>query len=244
MSQPRLTASLAAAIAACLAGPVTGCAVDTDVAHASELHPRCSNPSAIIFRYTDGNPYFTADVQVDGKPVDGPAQISWTLLDGVEGKLHASLSLDAEPNLGPGTLRIPMAGMGTYTVEVQDAAADGCEPFRKSLTFLPDEPADKLPVLRLVGCAAGNIINGSSNPDTLNGGADNDTLFGNEGGDVLDGNGCDDVLNGGKGNDDLFGGDGDDFLDGDSDTIFGGDCCVGGPGIDQFVNCEQIGAPC
>jgi hypothetical protein len=238
-------ASLATAIAACLAGSVIGCAGDTDIADASELHQRCSNPGAIIFRYTDGNPYVTADVQVDGKPVDATAEISWTLLDGTVGRRQASLAMAAGPEVGPGTLMIPLAGKGTYTVDVQDVV-DGCEPFRKSLVFLEsiEAPEARRSDSFTAGCSAGQFINGSSNGDVLNGGPDNDTLNGNEGGDELHGNDCDDVLNGGKGNDKLFGGDGDDVLDGGSDTIFGGDCCVGGPGTDQFLNCEQIGPPC
>jgi hypothetical protein len=250
MSQPRLIASRAAAIAACLVGPLTGCALDSEIAGVSDLHGSCSlNPKAIIFGYTDGNSYFSAEVQaeprVDGKPVNTAAEISWTLLDGSEGNLHTSLSVNAGPNLAPATLMIPMAGMGTYTVEVQEVADGGCEPLRKSLTFRPDvddRPANL--ILPSEGCTAGVVINGSNNADTLNGGSGNDTLFGNDGGDTLNGNNCDDVLNGGRGNDNLFGGDGDDFLDGGSDTIFGGDCCVGGPGTDQFLNCEQIGPPC
>jgi hypothetical protein len=238
-------------MAALFAGSVIGCAGDTDTEVLDEQQERCSpDTSAITFAYTEGNSYFTAEVQgeprVDGKPAGAAAEISWTLLDGVEGKLRASLSMGAEPNLGLATLVIPMVGMGTYTVEVQEGAAGGCGSFSKSLTFLPsvDEPAAKLLAPSPESCAAGVVAPGGGGSDIIHGGAGNDTLSGGAGNDNLFGHGCDDVLRGEGGNDNLFGGEGDDRLNGGSDTIFGGDCCVGGPGNDQFLDCEQIGGPC
>lgn len=244
MSRTPSIASLATTIVACLAGPMTGCAGEIEITDSHELVQRCASPGAIVFRYTDGNQYITADVQADGKPIAAAAEVSWTLLDGARGNLRASLAIDPATKTGAARVTIPLVGKGTYTVEVPDVV-DGCEPARKSLTFLEDIEQPAAGAIALSdGCSTGLFLNGGDSSDSLNGGANNDTLNGNDGGDVLRGNGCDDVLSGGRGNDDLFGGDGNDVLDGGSDTIFGGDCCIGGPGIDQFIDCEQIGGTC
>ena len=77
-------------------------------------------------------------------------------------------------------------------------------------------------------------------PVTLNGGAGNDTLLGNDVGDVLNGNAGNDSLVGGSGNDTLIGGDGNDTLIGHAgdDSLDGGagaDIAVGGLGNDTVL---------
>jgi VCBS repeat-containing protein len=68
-------------------------------------------------------------------------------------------------------------------------------------------------------------LNGTSNPDTLNGGQGDDILFGNGGADTLNGGAGFDILIGGAGADNLTGGAGNDrfvILSGDSPAVIGG----------------------
>jgi Ca2+-binding RTX toxin-like protein len=100
-------------------------------------------------------------------------------------------------------------------------------------------------------CPTGsNIIQGTSNNDTLNGTAgsdcilgkgaqDQDTINGSGGVDYISGGGGDDVLNGGDGNDVIFGGSGQDQVNGgnDNDVLFGndGDDTLHGNGGDDQI---------
>ncbi len=69
-----------------------------------------------------------------------------------------------------------------------------------------------------------STLQGRSGNDELDGGSNNDLLFGGDGDDELDGNAGNDVLVGGAGNDELNGGEGVDVLIGGlgSDDLFGG----------------------
>jgi Ca2+-binding RTX toxin-like protein len=84
-----------------------------------------------------------------------------------------------------------------------------------------------------------DIIIGSSNPDSIDGGDGDDIIFGNGNGDTAEGDDGNDIIFGGSGNDVIyggvgsdiiFGGDGNDFIigdignnvDGDADQIYGG----------------------
>ena len=94
-----------------------------------------------------------------------------------------------------------------------------------------------------------DTIEGTFDPDTLNGGGGNDSIEGRRGDDLIDGGagndrlvgqGGDDTLLGGTGNDRLWGEAGDDLLDGgDGDDFLrgwaGDDTLVGGAGTDTFV---------
>jgi Ca2+-binding RTX toxin-like protein len=94
-----------------------------------------------------------------------------------------------------------------------------------------------------------DILIGSRNGETIEGGAGADQIYGLGGDDHLSGDGNDDTLYGGRGEDSLLGGSGDDLLDGadendvlnggtDDDRLFGGgeaDILTGGPGTDQIV---------
>ncbi len=100
----------------------------------------------------------------------------------------------------------------------------------------------------LKGGLGDDILTGGDGDDTLTGGtasagadadfllmnpgsSDDDTLDGGAGNDVLDGGAGDDTLDGGTGNDTLYGGDGDDTVDGGA----GNDRLEGGRGADRLT---------
>ena len=109
-----------------------------------------------------------------------------------------------------------------------------------------------------VCCPAGtNVILGTSNNDTLNGGGGSDcilgrgaqdTINGNGGNDFISGGDGDDIINGGTGNDMIFAGSGQDQVNGNAgndlmsggdgdDQVRGGDgndTCLGGQGQDRL----------
>jgi VCBS repeat-containing protein len=58
------------------------------------------------------------------------------------------------------------------------------------------------------------IFNGTKHAETINGGAGDDFIFGENGNDILNGNAGNDTIDGGNGSDTLRGGAGDDLLDG------------------------------
>lgn len=78
--------------------------------------------------------------------------------------------------------------------------------------------------------ANGLVYQGTGGADTYTGGADADTLYGNDGNDRLAGAGGNDTLYGGNGDDQLVGQDGNDTLYGNA----GNDALAGGAGGDTF----------
>lgn len=58
------------------------------------------------------------------------------------------------------------------------------------------------------------ILNGTNKADTINGTAQDDSIFGDNGNDMINGGAGDDDIDGGNGGDMLSGGAGDDFIDG------------------------------
>jgi Ca2+-binding RTX toxin-like protein len=99
----------------------------------------------------------------------------------------------------------------------------------------PEEPGG--PILADPG---GDVLRGTSSPDTLLGGDGNDALYGSRGGDLLEGRGGADLLRGHAGEDVLLGGAGDDTLNGseDDDILEGGlgnDRMGGEEGADLFL---------
>ncbi|WP_206019892.1 DUF4214 domain-containing protein [Pseudomaricurvus alkylphenolicus] len=98
----------------------------------------------------------------------------------------------------------------------------------------------------LEGTEEGELLEGGSGYDEINGNGGDDQLEGKSGNDVLSGGAGDDDLDGGSGDDTLLGGEGEDFLDGgsgddllegngDDDQLDGGsgnDTLVGGAGDD------------
>ena len=58
------------------------------------------------------------------------------------------------------------------------------------------------------------ILNGTNKAETINGTAQNDSIFGDNGNDILNGGAGDDYLDGGNGSDSLSGGAGNDVIDG------------------------------
>ncbi len=247
-SKTRLSLGFGLLSGIALAGLVPGCAMDADLAaddytveSAQLAVDGCAlDASSLVMKYTEGDDFFTTEVRADklaaGHHIEANWQVSWSLQDGTKGALSDSLAVVTGAVAEPSEIVIPMAGVGRYTLELVDVA--GCESVRKTFEFLP--PVFSRDDFSTEACSTGNTFNGGSSADNLNGGPNNDVLIGNGGGDELRGRNCHDDLFGGKGNDELFGGDGDDYLDGGSDTIFGGDKCTGGPGIDQFINCETV----
>jgi Ca2+-binding RTX toxin-like protein len=84
------------------------------------------------------------------------------------------------------------------------------------------------------------IFPGNSNSQVINGGAENDFMFGDGGNDTMNGNGGADIilgdsgndsLSGNAGNDTLYGGEGNDILNG----IGGVDSLLGGTGDDVYI---------
>ena len=58
------------------------------------------------------------------------------------------------------------------------------------------------------------ILNGTNKADTLNGTAQNDSIFGDNGNDIINGGAGDDIIDGGNGSDTITGGAGNDVIDG------------------------------
>ena len=82
----------------------------------------------------------------------------------------------------------------------------------------------------LIGSAAANVFNGTSEADYIVSLSGNDTVSGAEGNDTLGGGDDTDTLNGGRGNDILYGEGGDDTLTGAG----GNDVLSGGIGVDSL----------
>jgi hypothetical protein len=81
-------------------------------------------------------------------------------------------------------------------------------------------------VLSILDDAHDNLLHGNEGNDDLQGGAQPDHLFGDEGNDLMTGGGGDDTLEGGSGEDILWGGSGEDTLWGglaDLDPVASGD---------------------
>ncbi|ACY15540.1 hypothetical protein [Haliangium ochraceum] len=200
---------------------------------------------SIVFKYTDGDKFFTAEVADDSLMGHEPVQVSWkaewTLADGTRGRTPESSLMVANGEYETAEVMVPVSGSGDYRIEISDIKAADCAPLSKTLTFnfLSDsEKDDGQPSVE--SCSSSQTLRGSSASDVLTGGPQVDYIYGEGSGDTLRGRDCDDRIYGGNGNDDLFGGDGDDYLHGGSDTIFGGDECTGGAGVDQFLDCERI----
>jgi Ca2+-binding RTX toxin-like protein len=94
--------------------------------------------------------------------------------------------------------------------------------------------------LKPAECASLNLTNliingnGGSGNDLIFGTAEDNTLDGGGGNDCMVGGDGVDVLSGGDGDDVLLGGAGADELNGDAGT----DTCYGGPDVDLFATCE------
>ncbi|HEY9659900.1 MAG TPA: hypothetical protein V6C65_15700, partial [Allocoleopsis sp.] len=80
-----------------------------------------------------------------------------------------------------------------------------------------------------------DILLGYSGNDYLDGGTENDTLYGEAGDDTLLGYSGDDHLIGGEGTDSLYGDAGNDILNGYGGAQYEYDTLVGGTGADTFV---------
>ena len=142
----------------------------------------------------------------------------------------------------------------TATVTITDYAirgTDGDDVFTLS-------NAEDAPNTYIYGYGGADTIRGDGGTYILDGGYDDDTIYGSDGAldilkggdgnDTLYGRSGFDIIRGGRGNDTLNGGDGADFLSGslDDDTLNGGDggdLLVGGYGADIFVlNTADSGA--
>jgi len=92
---------------------------------------------------------------------------------------------------------------------------------------------------RIYGEDGNDTIRGGMDADYIWGGADNDTIYGEDGIDKLYGDEGDDTIRGGNDRDFLYGGLGEDFINGDTgnDVIWGGadnDTLHGGDGFDTI----------
>ena len=92
----------------------------------------------------------------------------------------------------------------------------------------------------ITGSNDADTIDGGAGLDTVNGGAGNDTITGGDDNDMLMGDAGDDVLNGNEGADTLRGGDGNDVASGDNgdDRVEGNsgdDTVSGGDGMDKVI---------
>ena len=104
------------------------------------------------------------------------------------------------------------------------------------------------------GAGDGNVIDGNSGNDTLNGGGGDDILGGGAGNDALNGGTQNDILNGGAGDDTLNGDNGNDILNGNAgvDNLNGGnnddilnggagnDTVDGGSGNDLIIDTDSL----
>lgn len=88
---------------------------------------------------------------------------------------------------------------------------------------------------RISGDAGADVISGGDGEDQCSGGDDADAILGGNGQDRLFGDAGNDRLSGNDGDDRLEGGAGDDVLDGSGLH----DVCIGGPGNDTFLICEN-----
>ena len=113
------------------------------------------------------------------------------------------------------TIPAQVAGTKTITVKNPDPAAPGGFYISTGVA--------------LTVSAAGQVINGTPNDDTLSGGSGNDIINGLAGNDTLYGNDGNDTLNGGAGADALYGGAGNDVLNGGpgNDTLENGGSSLG-----------------
>ncbi|MGH6893166.1 MAG: calcium-binding protein, partial [Dongiaceae bacterium] len=85
---------------------------------------------------------------------------------------------------------------------------------------------------KIKGKKGDDILNGTSQSDSIFGGAGNDQLYGHQGNDFLSGGLGNDLLEGGEGNDALSGGGGNDVIDGG----LGDDDLAGDAGADVFLH--------
>ena len=140
------------------------------------------------------------------------------------------------------TLTVLSADGTSHTITVTVNGADEPPPPPPSYTPPPvftgtGDPNDN----DGLGNPAGQNISGTATngPDTLYGGAGNDTINAGNGNDTVYGGSGDDALNGNNDNDTLYGGSGTDVIQGsnNNDVLIGGygaDTLTGGSGTDTF----------
>jgi VCBS repeat-containing protein len=125
-------------------------------------------------------------------------------------KLAAAQGLTVTPGEGWGVFDKLESGAGTNKAWTRTTTI---EYIKNNLSDMGKESLD----------SNGNPRTGGD--DTIDGGAGNDTIFGQNGNDTITGGAGDDWIDGGSGNDTIRGGTGADFIDGDTgnDTIYGDD---------------------
>ncbi len=144
--------------------------------------------------------------------------------------------------------RVIVSQKGLTGVIVLNGTADLVETAAGSLIYQIDAPLPPVvPGLDSLGTDNPDSLEGGAGDDTLSGLGDKDTLRGLDGNDSLDGGTGDDSLDGGRDDDTLIGADGNDHLDGGSNlrpgtTIFdatidqsGNDSLSGGIGADTLI---------
>lgn len=214
---------------AVLSNLAVGCAFD-DVDGEAE-NSNTLNADDITFRYTEGSTYIEVDIASPGPDVLIRSQ--WILPDGSKGvsEVPASMHEAGQPYA---TVRLPMVGEGTYSLEVQELLSGrgvlrGAPMLVETMTLhgAADVSSRAMSNSEETDCEPGAVIVGTNGPDVLLGTEGNDVLHGRRGSDIIYAGPCNDMLYGEGGNDRLDGGDGDDG-------------CDGGPGQDQFIRCEVV----
>jgi len=133
-------------------------------------------------------------------------------------------------------------GMGVYSDAGKTEAANGTVVAQGGVRYIVDarpdlgQNPDGTPTS---GFNSHEVISGTANPDLINAGDGDDTVYGDAGNDLLIGNAGADHVYGETGNDLIYGGTLPDFLDGGvgNDEIHGGDdldVVIGGDGNDRL----------
>jgi len=117
---------------------------------------------------------------------------------------------------------------------------------QSEIVLAQETVVDKPIFITIHGGAGNETINGTANNDSLFGGSGNDTINGFDGNDLMLGENDNDTLNGGDGNDSMHGGSGDDVLNGGNgdDTLngnVGNDNLFGGAGNDTLMGNIGVG---
>ena len=157
--------------------------------------------------------------------------------DGASNPFGSGFMRLVDDGLGNSVLEVDLNGGGDSYVSFLTFEGVSASSFTANNFDSPWPPNGSAP--------AGQVITGTANPETLNGGIGGDTILGLAGNDVLNGAAGNDSLDGGDNDDRLYGDAGDDVLIGGSGNDYlygeeGDDNLYGGDGND-YLNQQQGG---